>query len=702
MMRLNHHPSRWRPSVAVTSAAIIWLLFIAALVTQHVAADSAPAHSDVTQTDPSSPLSSSSSSSTPFIPTHQFQDVPPDTPLPPGLHVRVNLATGRRQAKLAEDDDGSVDVSRGTQDDDAHLAVVPQSQQSDEQVDQASSQSADAESASTQTVPVMHTLLIPSTDDDSFSSSPPSTPEQYEAFLAARAARLHLLRSHFFMKEDVEQMRRLLEVCIAPESSVEHVLQAMEVLEEAYVHQVDNAMDFAKIGGIDVMLTFLAQDEREIEATTSASTQHHHASPSTAGQSSQQNATDSTTLPPAPIDLQSYRLHQLQSSAALVIGSSCQNNKFVQDAARSMGAIDTLVKLMKRGVEERMEGLSKGSTGEARSLSSASSASTSSQTSSSSDYVTAFQRLSSRLKVQARTLYALSALLRNNADNQREFFERHGMDVLRQAMEMDTRTEMEMEMEMGAAGGDREYRSLRCRHDEQPQPSASDVTSTTSSSPLSCLTSSEYKQIVRLHDTCFLKRLQLLQDLAVDHTINSQPSPSPSSVSSSSSSPSAHSNEAAPLSDSTPVSFAPAFDILGKPEWCWTLLRAAAINDQTLRGSAAPSMEDDVAWPKLRSTTLNNARQQALETLKALVGHDGGMCIDALRRGPVKSSHLNADAILQRIIAQESQWAREEAAEAAAAGQDEVDNFHADMRDAAISIRQRLKGEPLGQRVEVA
>lgn len=38
-----------------------------------------------------------------FQPTHQWQDVQKGQSIPQGLHVRMNLQTGRREAKLMDD-----------------------------------------------------------------------------------------------------------------------------------------------------------------------------------------------------------------------------------------------------------------------------------------------------------------------------------------------------------------------------------------------------------------------------------------------------------------------------------------------------------------------------------------------------------------------------------------------------------------------
>ena len=43
-----------------------------------------------------------------FQPTHQWQEIQKGQSIPQGLHVRMNLQTGKREAKLMDDDeDGS-------------------------------------------------------------------------------------------------------------------------------------------------------------------------------------------------------------------------------------------------------------------------------------------------------------------------------------------------------------------------------------------------------------------------------------------------------------------------------------------------------------------------------------------------------------------------------------------------------------------
>jgi len=53
----------------------------------------------------------------------------------------------------------------------------------------------------------------------------------------------------------------------------------------------------------------------------------------------------------------------------MIIRSACQKNDFVQNTSRWIGETHTLVQLMKRGVEARMEGLRNSSIGESRALS---------------------------------------------------------------------------------------------------------------------------------------------------------------------------------------------------------------------------------------------------------------------------------------------------------------------------------------------
>ncbi|KAG7390330.1 hypothetical protein PHYPSEUDO_008158 [Phytophthora pseudosyringae] len=37
-----------------------------------------------------------------FVPTYEWQDILPNQAIPPGLYIRVNLETGKKEAKLLE------------------------------------------------------------------------------------------------------------------------------------------------------------------------------------------------------------------------------------------------------------------------------------------------------------------------------------------------------------------------------------------------------------------------------------------------------------------------------------------------------------------------------------------------------------------------------------------------------------------------
>jgi nucleotide exchange factor SIL1 len=42
-----------------------------------------------------------------FQPTSEWQDIKPGQAIPPGLHIQINLQSGKKQAKLMDGDDGS-------------------------------------------------------------------------------------------------------------------------------------------------------------------------------------------------------------------------------------------------------------------------------------------------------------------------------------------------------------------------------------------------------------------------------------------------------------------------------------------------------------------------------------------------------------------------------------------------------------------
>ena len=404
---------------------------------------------------PSSASSSSHDPSLPpFEPTHEWQPILPGQAVPPGLWIRMDINTGQRMARLMPEEEMT--------DGDKRLAAQRAEAAALALVEQAEEEKA---AESTQDGPAIRHLPAGGKEADGLLDS--LAPSNDEALQFARRERLRQLKEHFYLKEDVEQMKQLLNICIDPSSSVDDVLRALESLEE-YLHQIDNANDWAKIGGLDVALALL-QQENEVETEPPSNEVIQPIIPS----SPDLNTTaDHPPTLPAPLDLQASRLYRLQANAAWVLGTAAQNNPFVQDAALREGAIQVLVRGYERLMREELQDYPK-----------------------SYQAVTYVQLRSARLKLLAKILYALSAILRNNARGQQLFEQLNGAQLL--LIHLDPAS------------------WKRCN----PTPSSSATGS--NASPVGCLNPNEYVQLLKLGDSIHSKRMNLLHDFIIDHVINS-------------------------------------------------------------------------------------------------------------------------------------------------------------------------------------
>jgi hypothetical protein len=436
-------------------------------------------------------------------------------------------------------------------------------------------------------------------------------------------------------------MKQLLSICIDPTSSVADVTRALELLEE-FLHQIDNANDWVKIGGLDVSLTLLQQTNEPLEEPQLVQTPS--AASAVPGDSQQQQSNETAALvPPAPADLQSHRLYTLQSHASWVLGTAAQNNRAVQEAARKEGAIPILTQLYQRTLAEEAA---------AETAAPASSAAAAAAERADSASVSAFQLRSSRLKLLSKTLYALSALLRNNAPNQAVFRATGGAPALRQDLvENWTRCS-----DSGAADA---------------------AAALASASPLDCVSSGEESSLRKLRATHALKALNLLHDFVSDHTVNARELLSPAT--------------GAVRPSNPDMSDADLFAQLVTPEWCAHYVQRA----EQPHAHASAIDADGLLVPLVGGQSALHTREQALEILTALLEHDGGLCLEWMQ-----SANSGALPSLQAVAAQHADWAvragRAAVAEHGAdADIDDVDGlarYHADLRDMAVKITQRIAG----------
>jgi hypothetical protein len=535
-MRLLPHASL-RRALLVAATFCILLLLLALTVQAHTAADSVasatvPADDTVAPAVPpadSPSLSSAASAPLPeFVATNEWQSVLPGQSVPAGLWMRVDMTTGQRMARLLPEEERNDYAKR--RDAEQQLVIVSE--------EDAAAPSTSPSSASTSDSgvggPSLRELAAPGSEQ----SSPSSTVESAlhdAALLSARRARLAALRETFFLKEEVEQMKSLLAICIEPTATVSDVVAALSGLEE-FVHQVDNANDFAVIGGFDVALT-LAQQRIEQEVKDAAATPVEAPTataaaaaaitddaatisldaiveatlpvtptidlPSTEGLNAIDAANitgvagqevDSTAAgddgppappaPPAPLAVQAARLYELQMHAAWVIGTAAQNNRRVQDEANKQKAIQVLTELLRDTLADEQ-------------------AATAADDGASDVRSSGFELRLLRLQLLGKLLYALSSLMRHHANNQATFFAAHGADVLRFTLPPENwpRCSETADSVAEAANG-------------------ATADSAYASPARLCLTSAESARLQRARSSVQLKALALVQDIIIDHTLN--------------------------------------------------------------------------------------------------------------------------------------------------------------------------------------
>jgi hypothetical protein len=400
-----------------------------------------------------------------FIATNEWQVVLPGQSVPPGLWVRMDMTTGQKTARLLPEEEHNDAVRKrdaaavdGSLTDGVHSIVQQQKEPESGLV------LVPDEDQSSNRGPLIRELTAPGSevacDSEPLQGNEPS-------LLAARGARLASLKSNFYLKEDVEMMKQLLAICVDGDSSVTAVRQALEVLEEM-VHQVDNANDFATIGGMDVVVIILQQDPTVVATTEQETPSGSIAKEFGVDEAQATNMAANATHSPStadvapPADVQLLRLYQLQSSAVWVLGTAAQNNRQVQDRARTDGAIPNLTKLLQNTI--------RASTHEAEPR----------QT---------FQLRSARLKLAAKLIYALSALLRNNARSQDAFDAVWGALTLQFAWR-DAPT------------------GIRC-----------DTAEAGTRPPLVCLTVAEERALLALRSTLSQKAMALVHNLLADRLV---------------------------------------------------------------------------------------------------------------------------------------------------------------------------------------
>ena len=187
--------------------------------------------------------------STVFIPTNQWQSISPGQAVPAGLHIRINLQTGEKEAKLIDEKD---DEKMGDRRRIHHYGHSDRRGIINKQTKPFTIEEMEDASSHEENNDVMLLTHAPSSDDKS--SAPNSmTNRKVDPQLSAWAT------------DDVKIMTKLVVILTDKTSSLEDLIFALTELEY-HVHQIDNARDLDIIGGLQLVVLLLEHTNDSVQA----------------------------------------------------------------------------------------------------------------------------------------------------------------------------------------------------------------------------------------------------------------------------------------------------------------------------------------------------------------------------------------------------------------------------------------------------
>jgi nucleotide exchange factor SIL1 len=201
-----------------------------------------------------------------FTPTNQWQTVGNNQAIPPGLHVRMNLATGHKEAKLLDPKDAVQDTemvktSEKEEPSDDESLSVPRGQRpgiiNTKRMPFTVEQAREALRKIKDESP---------TDENGMDSVPLALPDassREKKKLSAEEMEQVLEVLGLKMRSEVEIMAQHVDTLVDQKSTDEQRLHALNELEY-YVHQIDNARDLNIIGGLVVVVRCLNDSDVKI------------------------------------------------------------------------------------------------------------------------------------------------------------------------------------------------------------------------------------------------------------------------------------------------------------------------------------------------------------------------------------------------------------------------------------------------------
>ncbi|XP_075571455.1 nucleotide exchange factor SIL1 isoform X1 [Pelecanus crispus] len=166
-----------------------------------------------------------------FYPTHQWQTIRPGQAVPAGSHVRLNLQTGDREAKLPDSENGRNLIAGLRVDVDSNLFTS-------QELKKALAKMKESEKAERKA----------------------HEEEVRKKFRPIEQLKEEFEKLNVKMETDYEIMVKLISKFNSSASTLDEKVAALYDLEY-YVHQVDNAKDFLSIGGLQLVIDGLNSTE---------------------------------------------------------------------------------------------------------------------------------------------------------------------------------------------------------------------------------------------------------------------------------------------------------------------------------------------------------------------------------------------------------------------------------------------------------
>ncbi|XP_065185063.1 nucleotide exchange factor SIL1-like [Sycon ciliatum] len=236
-------------------------------------------------------------------PTSEWQTVEDDMSIPPGLHVRMDLQTGKKEAKLLDPEDAEA----SSQDSRSVTADIQVPRDLREGIvntkrmvftpEQAAEQLADGNHEESSSPDSARPGIAYDTENT-------VVPQESIDDIARKYAQARKKVKQIQPRADAEVMQALVNLFNNITTPEEQRLTILEELEY-FVHQIDNARDLEAIGGMDIVLRALKHSDAKF-----------------------------------------------RSVAALILGSAMQGNPSVQQTVLHRGVLPTLVQFLQSGSQE--------------------------------------------------------------------------------------------------------------------------------------------------------------------------------------------------------------------------------------------------------------------------------------------------------------------------------------------------------------